>query len=163
MRCSCDGLDQDWQVEEIDLDPPKAGEVLVEWKAAGLCHSDEHLVTGDMVPTAEMLASDGRRPTSSRSSAATRAPASCVEVGPGVTQRAAGRPRLGQLRAVVRPLPLLLDRPAEPVRPRRRHVRRRDDHRRHAAPLHRRRRRPITMMAKLGTFAEHTVRGGELA
>ena len=27
----------------------------MRWKAAGLCHSDEHLVTGDMVPTPEML------------------------------------------------------------------------------------------------------------
>ena len=53
------GLNQDWQIEEIDVDPPKAGEVLVEWKVAGLCHSDEHLVTGDMVPTAEMLAMMG--------------------------------------------------------------------------------------------------------
>ena len=49
------GTDQAWQIEEIDVDPPKAGEVLVEWKVAGLCHSDEHLVTGDMVPTDEML------------------------------------------------------------------------------------------------------------
>lgn len=43
------GLGQDWKVEEIDLDPPQAGEVLVKWEAAGLCHSDEHMVTGDMV------------------------------------------------------------------------------------------------------------------
>src|SRR5688500_14105627 len=50
------GVGQDWKVEEIDLDPPKAGEVLVQMKAAGLCHSDEHLVTGDMVfpPEAEV-------------------------------------------------------------------------------------------------------------
>ena len=41
------GIGQDWVVEEIDVDPPQAGEVLVEWKAAGMCHSDEHLVTGD--------------------------------------------------------------------------------------------------------------------
>jgi NDMA-dependent alcohol dehydrogenase len=37
-----------WEVETIQLDPPKAGEVLVKVAAAGLCHSDEHLVTGDM-------------------------------------------------------------------------------------------------------------------
>jgi S-(hydroxymethyl)glutathione dehydrogenase/alcohol dehydrogenase len=49
------GLHQEWSVEEIEVDPPKAGEVLVEWKAAGLCHSDEHVVTGDMVPPAEAL------------------------------------------------------------------------------------------------------------
>jgi len=49
------GLNQEWKIEEIDIDPPKAGEVLVNWKFAGLCHSDEHLVTGDMVPPDEVL------------------------------------------------------------------------------------------------------------
>ena len=39
---------KDWSVEEIDLDPPKAGEVLVRLVGSGLCHSDEHLVTGDL-------------------------------------------------------------------------------------------------------------------
>ncbi|MDX1881103.1 NDMA-dependent alcohol dehydrogenase [Mycobacterium sp. SMC-18] len=42
------GLGQKWEVEEIDLDPPGAGEVLVRLAATGLCHSDEHLVTGDL-------------------------------------------------------------------------------------------------------------------
>ena len=37
-----------WSVEEIELDAPKAGEVLVKLAASGLCHSDEHLVTGDL-------------------------------------------------------------------------------------------------------------------
>jgi S-(hydroxymethyl)glutathione dehydrogenase/alcohol dehydrogenase len=37
-----------WSVEEIELDAPKAGEVLVEMAASGMCHSDEHLVTGDL-------------------------------------------------------------------------------------------------------------------
>jgi NDMA-dependent alcohol dehydrogenase len=37
-----------WSVEEVDLDPPKAGEVLIRLEHAGLCHSDDHLVTGDM-------------------------------------------------------------------------------------------------------------------
>src|SRR4051794_17716001 len=37
-----------WSVEEIELDEPKAGEVLVRMAASGLCHSDEHLVTGDL-------------------------------------------------------------------------------------------------------------------
>ncbi len=37
-----------WSVEEIELDPPKAGEVLVKIIASGMCHSDEHLVTGDL-------------------------------------------------------------------------------------------------------------------
>jgi NDMA-dependent alcohol dehydrogenase len=37
---------QPWSVEEIELDPPKAGEVLVKMVASGMCHSDEHLLTG---------------------------------------------------------------------------------------------------------------------
>jgi alcohol dehydrogenase (nicotinoprotein) len=39
---------KDWEIVELDLDGPKAGEVLVRWVAAGLCHSDEHLRTGDI-------------------------------------------------------------------------------------------------------------------
>ena len=42
------GLHQKWEVEEVDLDGPKENEVLVKLTAAGLCHSDDHLVTGDM-------------------------------------------------------------------------------------------------------------------
>jgi NDMA-dependent alcohol dehydrogenase len=38
----------DWSVEELDLDPPGDGEVLVSWEATGLCHSDEHVRTGDL-------------------------------------------------------------------------------------------------------------------
>ena len=34
-------------VEEIELDPPKAGEVRVRMAAAAICHSDVHLIRGD--------------------------------------------------------------------------------------------------------------------
>ncbi len=44
-----------WSVEEIELDPPGPGEVLVKTAYAGLCHSDEHLVTGDMLPPQELI------------------------------------------------------------------------------------------------------------
>jgi NDMA-dependent alcohol dehydrogenase len=37
----------DWSVEEVDLDPPQEGEVLVSFEATGLCHSDHHPRTGD--------------------------------------------------------------------------------------------------------------------
>jgi NDMA-dependent alcohol dehydrogenase len=37
-----------WSVEEIELDPPRGGEVLIEMKAAGMCHTDDHFVTGDL-------------------------------------------------------------------------------------------------------------------
>ena len=42
------GLGEKWEVDEIELDPPGADEVLVRLTASGLCHSDEHLVTGDL-------------------------------------------------------------------------------------------------------------------
>lgn len=42
------GEHEKWQVEEVELDPPQANEVLVKLTASGLCHSDEHLVTGDI-------------------------------------------------------------------------------------------------------------------
>jgi Zn-dependent alcohol dehydrogenase len=37
-----------WAVEDFELDPPRTGEVLVEMAAAGLCHSDDHILKGDM-------------------------------------------------------------------------------------------------------------------
>jgi len=42
------GLNQKWEVEEVELDGPKAGEVMVKLSFSGLCHSDHHLVTGDI-------------------------------------------------------------------------------------------------------------------
>jgi NDMA-dependent alcohol dehydrogenase len=41
-------LGKDWEITELDLDPPKDGEVLVRFVASGLCHSDDHLRTGDI-------------------------------------------------------------------------------------------------------------------
>ena len=32
-----------WEITELELDPPKANEVLIQMEAAGLCHSDEHI------------------------------------------------------------------------------------------------------------------------
>ncbi|HVV08038.1 NDMA-dependent alcohol dehydrogenase [Amycolatopsis sp.] len=37
-----------WSIEPVELDPPGPQEVLVELHASGMCHSDEHIVTGDM-------------------------------------------------------------------------------------------------------------------
>jgi NDMA-dependent alcohol dehydrogenase len=39
-------INQPLSVEEIELDPPKAGEVLVRMVAAGVCGSDVHFITG---------------------------------------------------------------------------------------------------------------------
>ena len=41
-------LGDPWKVEEIELDPPKRNEVLVRMVGSGMCHSDEHLRTGDL-------------------------------------------------------------------------------------------------------------------
>lgn len=53
------GVGMDWEIREIVLDPPHAGEVMVRMAVAGICHSDDHLFTGDVVPTPEVLAASG--------------------------------------------------------------------------------------------------------
>ncbi|WP_101948703.1 NDMA-dependent alcohol dehydrogenase [Mycobacterium sp. 3519A] len=50
------GVGQDWDVTEITLDPPREGEVLVKMAVAGVCHSDDHFSTGDMVPSPDFAA-----------------------------------------------------------------------------------------------------------
>lgn len=37
-----------WEVTELELDAPRQGELLVKMAAAGLCHSDDHILTGDL-------------------------------------------------------------------------------------------------------------------
>ncbi|MBV9197996.1 MAG: NDMA-dependent alcohol dehydrogenase [Solirubrobacterales bacterium] len=39
---------RDWEIEELTLDNPREGEVLVRLTASGLCHSDEHVRVGDL-------------------------------------------------------------------------------------------------------------------
>ena len=77
-----------WSVEDIELDPPKQGEVLIKLAASGLCHSDEHLVTGDMVldqATADALGLKQLPIIGGHEGAG-----EVVEVGPGVTTLAPG-------------------------------------------------------------------------
>ena len=60
-------------VEEVELDPPQAGEVLVKLKATGICHSDVSVYTGDIpVATPLILGHEGA--------------GEIVEVGQGVTR-----------------------------------------------------------------------------
>ncbi|MGB6059328.1 MAG: NDMA-dependent alcohol dehydrogenase [Microthrixaceae bacterium] len=42
------GIGEQWKIEEVEIDDPKHNEVLVKMVAAGMCHSDEHAVTGDL-------------------------------------------------------------------------------------------------------------------
>ena len=39
-------LNSPWKIEEIELGDPKAHEVKIKMHAAGMCHSDHHLMTG---------------------------------------------------------------------------------------------------------------------
>ena len=51
----CLGLAQPWETREIEIDEPHAHEVTVSMSYAGMCHSDEHLRTGDIAATPEIL------------------------------------------------------------------------------------------------------------
>src|ERR1700761_935826 len=71
------GQNEKWQIEEVELDAPHSKEVLVKLAASGLCHSDEHLVTGDIpIPFPVVGGHEGAGVV--------------VEVGPGVVDIAVG-------------------------------------------------------------------------
>jgi len=78
----------EWSVEDIELDAPKRGEVLVKLAASGLCHSDEHLVTGDMAlpPDIAELMGISQFPVIGGHEGA----GEVIEVGEGVTDLAVG-------------------------------------------------------------------------
>ena len=40
-------VDSPLEIVEVDLDGPKAGEVLIEIKATGICHTDAFTLSGD--------------------------------------------------------------------------------------------------------------------
>jgi S-(hydroxymethyl)glutathione dehydrogenase/alcohol dehydrogenase len=42
------GPGQDYVIDTIEIDEPGPGEVLIEMRACGLCHSDEHVRTGNL-------------------------------------------------------------------------------------------------------------------
>ena len=83
------GTDQPWDVVDIEVDEPKVGEVIVEWKAAGLCHSEEHMVTGAMVPPEEVWPAMGIEEFFPMIGGHEGAGV-IAEVGPGVTSVAVG-------------------------------------------------------------------------
>src|SRR5882724_640961 len=71
------GTGQDFEITELELDPPKTGEVRIRYVASGLCHSDEHLRRGDLVPRFPMVGGH-------------EGAGIIEEVGPGVTRLAPG-------------------------------------------------------------------------
>jgi NDMA-dependent alcohol dehydrogenase len=91
MKCKAavlHGVGKDWEVQEITLDPPRDGEVLVKMVVAGICHSDDHFATGDMVATPELeaiMAANGVPPLNYFPLVGGHEGAGVVaEVGPGV-------------------------------------------------------------------------------
>lgn len=44
-----------FEISEVEVDPPKEGEVLVRFDYAGLCHTDEHMRNGDLGFTPPMV------------------------------------------------------------------------------------------------------------
>lgn len=100
------GTNQPYKIVDIELDKPKAREVLVELTASGLCHSDDHLLTGDMpVPLPLVAGHEGAGVV--------------VEIGPEVTRVKEGdhvilhaTPNCGQCRWCVTGRANLCDRSA---------------------------------------------------
>ncbi|CAN5704214.1 NDMA-dependent alcohol dehydrogenase [soil metagenome] len=132
-----------WSVEEIELDPPGPGEVLVELAASGLCHSDEHVVTGDLPFALPIIGGH-------------EGAGVVQEVGPGVTSVAPGDhvvfgfiPSCGRCESCATGHSSLCDLGAvlafgmQLDGTSRHHVRGQD----------------LTLMCMLGTFAHHTVVG----
>jgi NDMA-dependent alcohol dehydrogenase len=148
------GTHQDWKIEEIDLDPPKAGEVLVKWEAAGLCHSDEHLVTGDMVVPDEVRVARSQ-PDMFPTIGGHEGAGVVLDVGPAVTLVAPGDhvaasffPACGRCRWCVTGHSNLCDLGAQMFGTgqisdgtSRHHIKGQD----------------VNILAKLGTFSEHSV------
>jgi NDMA-dependent alcohol dehydrogenase len=78
-----------WTVEEFELDPPRAGEVLLRLAATGLCHSDEHIRQGRLAAPPETLRSLGL-PAMSPTIGGHEGSGVVVEIGKGVTRFAPG-------------------------------------------------------------------------
>jgi len=74
-----------WSVEDINLDPPRAGEVLLQLVAAGLRHSDEHIRQGLMAAPKDVLGTLGL-PSMSPTIGGHEGSGVVIEVGDGVSQ-----------------------------------------------------------------------------
>lgn len=144
-----------WSVEEFELDPPRAGEVLVEMAAAGLCHSDDHILKGDLSAPNEVLRSLGL-PTMFPTIGGHEGSAIVREVGDEVTDFAPGDHVVtsfvavcGQCRWCATGMEYLCDAgigtltPGMPTDGTFRH---------HTADG-----KPLGHLSKIGAFAEHTV------
>jgi Zn-dependent alcohol dehydrogenase len=83
------GVGEAWKVEDVDIAAPAPGEVLVGWQAAGLCHSEEHFVTGDFVLPEELRKQAGM-PSPFPMIGGHEGAGTVVEVGAGVSSVSVG-------------------------------------------------------------------------
>jgi S-(hydroxymethyl)glutathione dehydrogenase/alcohol dehydrogenase len=137
-----------WTIEEIEIDEPRAGEVLVQWAAAGLCHSDEHFRSGDRVPP--QLADELFPMLGGHEGAGT-----VIGAGPGVTALQAGdhvvasfAPVCGQCRYCASGRGNLCSANKDFMA---------RGQLADGSVRHRVNGKPLYIMAKLGTFAKHSV------
>ncbi|MCW2530121.1 MAG: alcohol dehydrogenase, partial [Pseudonocardiales bacterium] len=153
------GIGQEWKIRDIDLDAPKTGEVLVKLHVAGVCHSDDHYGTGDLVPSPEMVAGAAAMgidiPDTFPIVGGHEGAGEVVAVGPGVTTLKVGDhvassfvPACGTCRFCVTGHSGLCDVGADLFSPL-------------MVTDHTQRRwldgQPLTAMTQLGTFAEYSV------
>lgn len=144
-----------WSVEEFELDPPRAGEVLVEMAAAGLCHSDDHILNGDMSAPNEVMRSLGL-PTMFPTIGGHEGSGIVRQVGVGVTDFAPGDHVVmsfvavcGQCRWCATGMEYICDVGAFTLTP---GMPTDGTFRHHTADG-----QPLGHLAKVGAFAEHTV------
>src|ERR1700722_13839905 len=84
-------LKGEWEVEEVELDPPARNEVLVKLTASGLCRSDEHLRTGDLpIQLPAIGGHEGAGVVVGTGPGVTEGAGVVVGTGPGVTEVAEG-------------------------------------------------------------------------
>jgi S-(hydroxymethyl)glutathione dehydrogenase/alcohol dehydrogenase len=148
------GVGEPWKVEDVDIDDPAPGEVLVEWKAAGLCHSEEHFVTGDFVMAEELRQQYGM-PSPFPMIGGHEGAGVVLEVGPGVTSVVPGDlvaasfiPACGRCRYCVTGRQSLCNQGAQLMQP----GQMVDGVVRHFTAG-----TPLNLYAKCGTFAGHTL------
>ncbi|MCT7662047.1 Zn-dependent alcohol dehydrogenase [Mycobacterium deserti] len=144
-----------WSVEDFELDSPRAGEVLVEMAAAGLCHSDDHILKGDMSVSNEVARQFGLTPMFPMIGGHEGA-GTVIEIGDGVTDFAIGDHVVmsfvavcGRCRWCASGMEYICDEGAATMEP---GMPTDQTFRHHTADG-----RPLGHLSKVGAFARHTV------
>lgn len=130
------GHNQPLTIENVDLRAPQAGEVLVQMKASGLCHTDLSVIQGNFpVPLPSILGHEGA--------------GIVLECGPGVTRVKAGDHVILHNSPQCGICPLCLSEHTKSCEEM--------DKRRKAEPVFSRNGKPLLTMSAGATFASHSV------